>query len=278
MGRDAVSTRRGKGTHVEVVCCTIDKDIDSKVIRDAKRLAAGTLPGHIYYCSSLDLTEHRIDTLTADFRAQLPKESRGCGITFLSARKLSDVAERFPELFREWYHSEVRSAEAALQAFQVGQQTTETRGLRLALLSFGSDEAKELRLQNHNASRPRRSRRLWRLHLCGDSSETLIRPRPSKAAERGVRRLYPPNDRPPGPYQFKNGNLGAYGRGRERGEVRLPRSRLGGSRGSTDRQGGHRAAHRKEDLPFPIRPHLVDPLGTFSANIFTQAVLQSSRR
>src|SRR5207245_7348082 len=44
-------------------------------------------------------------------------------------------------------HSEVGSAEAALQAFQTGQPTTETRGLRLALLSFGSDEAQELRGQ-----------------------------------------------------------------------------------------------------------------------------------
>src|SRR5205814_251269 len=55
--------------------------------------------------------------------------------------------ERFPDIFREWYHSEVRSAEAALQAFQVGRPTMETRGLRLALLSFGSHDAKELRRQ-----------------------------------------------------------------------------------------------------------------------------------
>jgi hypothetical protein len=144
LGRDAVSVRPSKGTHSEVVCCTIERDIDSKVISDAKRLAGGTAPGHVYYCCSMDLSEHKINQLSADFRTVMPN---GCGVAFLGARKLSEIADRYPEIFREWYHAEVRSAEAALQAFQVGQQTTETRGLRLALLSFASDEATELRRQ-----------------------------------------------------------------------------------------------------------------------------------
>ncbi len=142
LGRDGLSIRPTKGTHAEVLCCTIDKDIESKVIRDATRLAVTTVPEHVYYCCSLTLTEHKINELSADFRAQLPKHA---GITFLGARQLSDIAERFPEVFRELYYSEVRSAEATLQAFHAGQPTTETRGLRLALLSFGSDEAQELR-------------------------------------------------------------------------------------------------------------------------------------
>ena len=33
LGRDGVSVRRTRGTHAEVVCCTIDKDIESKVVR-----------------------------------------------------------------------------------------------------------------------------------------------------------------------------------------------------------------------------------------------------
>lgn len=143
LGRDGVSVRPTKGTHAEVVCCTIDKDIESKVVRDAKRLASTTVPEHVYYCCSLPVTEHKINELSADFRAYLPK----CGVTFLGARQLSDIAERFPDVFRELYHSEVRSAEATLQAFRAGQPTTEMRGLRLALLSFGSDEAEELRRQ-----------------------------------------------------------------------------------------------------------------------------------
>jgi hypothetical protein len=144
LGRDAVSIRPTKGTHAEVLCCTIDKEIESKVIRDATRLAATTVPDHVYYCCSVPLTEHKINELSADFRAEVQKP---VGITFLGARQLSDIAERFPEVFREFYHSEVKSAESTLQAFQVGQPTTETRGLRLALLSFGSDQAQELRQQ-----------------------------------------------------------------------------------------------------------------------------------
>lgn len=142
LGRDGVSIRPTKGTHAEVLCCTIDKDIESKVNRDAKRLASTTIPDHVYYCCSLPLTEHKINELSADFRVQFSKPP---GVTFLGARQLTDIAERFPDLFRESYHSEVRSAEATLQAFHTGQPTTETRGLRLALLSFGSDEAQELR-------------------------------------------------------------------------------------------------------------------------------------
>jgi hypothetical protein len=144
-GRDGVSIRSALGkTHAEVLCCTIEKDIDAKVNKDAKRLAMGTIPGHVYYCYSLNLSEHRIDTLSADFRSQMPS---GCGITFLDSTKLSAISASFPDLFRQWYPGEVSSAEAALQAFRVGQQTTETRGLRLALLSFTSSEAKDLRLQ-----------------------------------------------------------------------------------------------------------------------------------
>jgi len=30
LGRDGVSIRPAKGTHAEVLCCTIDKDIESK--------------------------------------------------------------------------------------------------------------------------------------------------------------------------------------------------------------------------------------------------------
>src|SRR5579864_1966333 len=74
LGRDGVSIRRSvKGTHAEVLCCTIDKNIEDKVLRDATRLAATTAPEHVYYCCSLPLTEHKINELSADFRAQFPE-------------------------------------------------------------------------------------------------------------------------------------------------------------------------------------------------------------
>src|SRR5690348_16012972 len=58
LGRDAVSIRpRKDATHAEVLCCTIEKELEGKVIRDAKRLAATTIPEHVYYCYSLPLTE-----------------------------------------------------------------------------------------------------------------------------------------------------------------------------------------------------------------------------
>lgn len=145
LGRDAVSIRPTQGTHAEIVCCTLNKDLETKVLSDGKRLATTkTVPGHVYYCCSVELSEHRINQLTADLRSQLPS---GCSVSMMGAKQLSDLAERFPSIFREFYHAEVRSAEATLQAFQVGQQTRETRGLRLALLAFESDDARELRRQ-----------------------------------------------------------------------------------------------------------------------------------
>lgn len=57
-GREATSLRRAAGTHAEIVCCTLNKDLDTKVVADAKRLAeTETAPGHVFYCCSLPLTE-----------------------------------------------------------------------------------------------------------------------------------------------------------------------------------------------------------------------------
>ena len=83
MGRDAVSIRPAKGTHAEIVCCTIEKDIEAKVIKDAKRLAGSSIPDHVYYCYSLDLSEHKINQLTADFRSVI---GANCGVSFLDAK------------------------------------------------------------------------------------------------------------------------------------------------------------------------------------------------
>ncbi|MGC2744245.1 MAG: hypothetical protein WA672_13720, partial [Candidatus Angelobacter sp.] len=145
-GRDGVSIRPSSGTHSEVLCCTINGKIEEKVIADAKRLAeTKTVPEHVYYCFSLDLSDHKRDELTADFRAELKGTY---SVSMLGVKQIAEIAEHHSELFRDFYHAEVRGAEASLQAFAIGQQqTSETRGLRLALLAFASDDAKMLRRQ-----------------------------------------------------------------------------------------------------------------------------------
>jgi hypothetical protein len=145
-GRDGVSIRPSSGTHSEVLCCTSNERIDGKIIADAQRLAeTKTKADHFYYCFSLDVSDHRRDQLAADFRAHLPGNY---SVAMLGARQIASIAQRYPELFRDFYHAEVRAAEASLQAFAIGQQqTTETRGLRLALLAFASEDAKMLRRQ-----------------------------------------------------------------------------------------------------------------------------------
>lgn len=110
-GRDGISIRPSSGSHSEVLCCTITDKIDGKVISDAQRLAeTKTTPHHVYYCFSLDLSDHRRDELAADFRVHLKGTY---SVSMLGAKQLASIAERFPELFRDFYHAEVRGAEAS---------------------------------------------------------------------------------------------------------------------------------------------------------------------
>jgi predicted nucleic acid-binding protein len=165
-GRDGVSIRPTTGSHAEVLCCTISKSLESKVTADLKRLKESkTNPEHLYYCCSLELTEDAIDKLTADIRSFLPS---GCSVAVLEARKLADRSRKRSETFRKYYYGEVRSAEAALQAFQAPGNSTETRGLRLALLAFASDDAQALRRQITTRAI------LDALQLCGACSASVL--------------------------------------------------------------------------------------------------------
>jgi hypothetical protein len=120
----------------------LSKDFDEKIAADVRRLASTTDPDRLIYCSSQKITEHKIDELQASIRAYMHPR---CSILVLGAVQLANLAERFGETFEKHYRAELRTIEANLLSFQGPEEKTETKGLRLALIAFRSDDARLLR-------------------------------------------------------------------------------------------------------------------------------------
>jgi hypothetical protein len=87
------------------------------------------------------LTEHRIDALTREIRTYLPHASIGV----LSAIQLAPITEKHPEILGNHYPAEIELIKSRLLAFHGTTETVEQRGLRLALIAFGSEDAVALR-------------------------------------------------------------------------------------------------------------------------------------
>jgi hypothetical protein len=141
-GRDARSIGRSRGTHAAVVCCSLNKEIDEKIVADIRRVASTTGPDRLIYCSSQKLTEDKIDKNVATIRQMLNPH---CSVVGLGALQMANIAERFPQVFERHYQPELRTIEASLLASVGEVEKTETKGLRLALIAFQSDDAKALR-------------------------------------------------------------------------------------------------------------------------------------
>ena len=140
-GRDARSIAPSKGSHRAVLCITLNQDIDAKVEADLRTVSSKSHPDRLVYCCSQPLTEHRIDKIGKSIRRFLPKES----IQVLSSIQLAALAEKYPEVLPEHYPGEIQLIRSRLLDFEHGTETTENRGLRLALIAFGSEDAITLR-------------------------------------------------------------------------------------------------------------------------------------
>ena len=140
-GRDARSIAGGQGSHRVVVCATIDKNIESKVEKDAAKLAATSTPERVVYCYSGKLSESAIDKLVARMRTSLPSAT---SITFLSLQQIADLAVKYPDTFKHHYPAELQAIEATLTRFETtGEQGDAS--LRLALMTLASEDARLLR-------------------------------------------------------------------------------------------------------------------------------------
>lgn len=143
-GRDARSAGGGRGSlsHGAILCATLNQEIDEKVKRDLDRIKVTTSPERLIYCCSQELTELHVDRLTATIRSYVP---RNCSVALFANQQLSELAERYPGVLEAFYKAEISTIEANLFAFRTGHEPAETRGLRLALMTLGSDDAVTLR-------------------------------------------------------------------------------------------------------------------------------------
>ncbi|MCW5976486.1 MAG: hypothetical protein KIT09_00340 [Bryobacteraceae bacterium] len=140
-GRDGVSVGPARGSHAAVVCATLNDGLDAKVLLDLSRIKATTDPDRLVYCSSQDISEKRLDRIRADIKGTLGRAS----VTVLGRQQLASLAENHPDILQKHYAAELATIRANLLAFQEGCERTETKGLRLALIAFGSEDAVSLR-------------------------------------------------------------------------------------------------------------------------------------
>ena len=85
---------------------------------------------------------NKIDQHVATIRKLLKPH---CSVVGLGAIQLANIAERFSQVFEKYYQPELRTIEASLLSSIGEGEKIETKGLRLALIAFQSDDARPLR-------------------------------------------------------------------------------------------------------------------------------------
>ncbi|MDX2154023.1 MAG: hypothetical protein SFV54_25005 [Bryobacteraceae bacterium] len=142
LGRDArPAGGRHAGSHAAVICATLNREVDEKVRNDLRRVAATSSPDRLIYCCSQQLSERHADRIAGDIRQLLPKASA----VVHGSNQLAALAEKHRDLLAKYYQAEISTIETNLLAFREGHEPAETKGLRLALMTFGSDDARSLR-------------------------------------------------------------------------------------------------------------------------------------
>jgi len=139
MGRDGVGVGRGSGIYV---CTSLRDDIDVKAVSDVERIS-NTTKGikTLYFCSSQNLSEHRSDQIRA---AILDLVDHKFGAVVLGAQKLAELGRLQGTILERHYGAEIRNILARIEGSS-GDDQTELNGLKLALLSSGSDESVAIR-------------------------------------------------------------------------------------------------------------------------------------
>jgi hypothetical protein len=140
LGRDARATAPGSGSHRNLICTTLNKEVNAKTDADLLRVTATSSPDRIIYCSSQKLSEQGVDNITNLIRRHAPTGS----VLVLGAIQLGALAEKYSVIFEKHYQAEVQAVRATILA-SPSATTVSNRGLRLALIAFGSDEATALR-------------------------------------------------------------------------------------------------------------------------------------
>jgi hypothetical protein len=135
--RDAIRVGRSKGSHSQIVLCTLDRNIKRKLTSDIEHLFKTSTPDRIVYCWNQRLSQYTADTLAAIIRKKFPSSS----VAVYGAVELAGLAEKFPDQLDKYYHAEI----ASITRVSTPSTPAETKDLSLALAAFGSEDAKKLR-------------------------------------------------------------------------------------------------------------------------------------
>lgn len=139
-GRDGRAIGSAKGSHRNILCATLNRDVDSKVDNDLLRVTATSSPDRLVYCSSQRLSEEKLDDVTKIIRRHVASGS----VETLGAIQLAKLAEKYSDIFERYYKAEIQAVKESILSNAEGN-TPNTRGLRLALITFGSEEGASLR-------------------------------------------------------------------------------------------------------------------------------------
>lgn len=139
LARDGRATGRGRGSHANVLCATLNENLDAKSEADLTRLTALASPDRIAYCSSQKLSEERADLITASLRRHAPNGS----IIVYGAKQLATLAAGDRQTFENFYGAEMQDIRSMI--FSENPSGPASAGLRLALLTYGSAEGAMLR-------------------------------------------------------------------------------------------------------------------------------------
>lgn len=138
LGRDGVGSGRASGLYV---CISLRDDVDKKALDDVERIVDTTKNiKTLYFCSSQNLTEHRRDKMAAALQEEAGDAFK---VTGLGAIQLADIGRQESKALERHYGAEIRNVLARISGSP--DEQAELKGLRLALLSYGSDESVSIR-------------------------------------------------------------------------------------------------------------------------------------
>lgn len=138
LGRDGVGFGRGSGVYV---CTTLRDDVDQKVLSDFERITDTTSDIKVlYFCSSQNITEHRRDKMASALQNEA---DNSFAVVVLGAAQLADIGREESKALDKHYGAEIKNVLARISASP--DEQAELKGLRLALLSYGSDESVSIR-------------------------------------------------------------------------------------------------------------------------------------
>ncbi|HYM77526.1 MAG TPA: hypothetical protein VE377_16260 [Candidatus Dormibacteraeota bacterium] len=103
------------------------------------RVTSASSPEHLVYCCSQRLSENGVDEITKIAKRHIPSGS----LTVYGSIQLGRFAEKHGEIFGKFYHAELESIRAAFE--RKPDEEESKRGLRLALVTIGSEGAGDLK-------------------------------------------------------------------------------------------------------------------------------------